>query len=90
MLCMNLYGKGTDPHGPTPRIGWEKRKWGDAGGGTMGAKDPRAYPFWEVIYRHWGSLYSNPCNLWSGNKYFMPIIPSSLTHGNDNNAASWI
>ena len=25
---MNLYGKVTDPHGPTPRIGWEKRKWG--------------------------------------------------------------
>ena len=84
MLYINLYGKGTDPHGPTPRIGWEKRKWGDAGGGTMGAKDPRAYPFWEVIYRHWVSLYSNPCNWGSdialGTSIIVLEIPKSGTH----------
>ena len=27
-MCAKLQGKGTDPHGPTSRIGWKKRKGG--------------------------------------------------------------
>ena len=60
MMCAKLQGKGTDPHGPTCRIGWEKRKWGDAGGGTLGTTYAGAYLFQEAIDMHWGGSYSNP------------------------------
>ena len=50
----------------------------------MGTKDPRAYQFWEVIYRHWGSLYSNTCNCRSdialGTSIIVLEIPKSGTH----------
>ena len=50
----------------------------------MGTKDPRAYSFWEVIYRHWGSLYSNLCNCGSDIALGISIIelevPKSGTH----------
>ena len=88
MMCAKLQGKGTDLHGPTSRIGWEKRKWGDAGGGTLGTTYAGAQLLQEVIHMHWGSSYSNPPNLWGGNKYPMHIILSRLTTGNDSIAVA--
>ena len=87
-MCAKLQGKGTDPHGPTSRIGWEKRKWGDAGGGTLGTTYARAWLSQEAINIHWGSSYSNPHDLWGKNKYPMSTILSSLTYANDSIAAS--
>ena len=50
----------------------------------MGTKDPRAYQFWEVIYRHWGSLYSHTWNWGSdialGTSIIVLEIPKSGTH----------
>ena len=59
-MCAKLQGKGTDPHGPTYRIGWEKRKWGDAGGGTLGTTYARAQLFQETMDMYWGGSYSSP------------------------------
>ena len=88
MVCAKLQGKRTDPHESTSRIGWEKQKWGDAGGGTLGTTYARAWLSQEAINIHWGSSYSNTHNLWGKNKYPMSTILSSLTYANDSIAAS--